>query len=319
MNNNCFLFYGNDSFLIKTQTNKIFTQNNIAEDNIEVYDAEEEGIHLALSNALTLPFLADKKGVVIRNASFLTKQENITKEEIEDLIRFIDMNIKETYLVIQAPYEKLDNQSKIVKHIKKHIISKQFNNQKGFNVYDFVKAKLTENNLKIEPFALTQFVNRINHDLDSLNNEIEKLISYAFGKEIINSDMVSEITSKDIDENIYDLVNALFNNNKTKLMEIYQDLRQINTNPIWILSSITNKFLEILHTKALLRLGYNQKDLIKYFNISSGRAYYMKKNAEEVDDILLEKYIDQLHDLDYQIKSGKIDKFLGLELFLLKI
>ncbi len=135
----------------------------------------------------------------------------------------------------------------------------------------------------------------------------------------INSDMISEITSKDIDENIYDLVNALFNNDKTKLMEIYRDLNQINTNPIWILSSITNKFLEILHTKALLKMGYNQKDILKYFNISSGRAYYMKKNAEEVEEVLLEEYINQLYDLDYQIKSGKIDKKLGLELFLLKI
>ncbi|MFO7969458.1 MAG: DNA polymerase III subunit delta [Candidatus Izemoplasmatales bacterium] len=319
MNNNCFLFYGNDNFLIKKQTKKIFVQNSINEDAIETYDAEEEGIHLALSNALTLPFLVDKKGVIIKNASFLTKQAKITKEEIEDLIRFIDMNVKETILVIHAPYDKLDNQSKIVKYLKKHIITKQYNNQKELNVYDFVKETLAENNLKIEPFALTQFVNRINHDLDSLNNEVEKLISFSYGKDIINSDMVSEITSKDIDENIYDLVNALFNNDKTKLMEIYRDLNQINTNPIWILSSITNKFLEILHTKALLKMGYNQKDILKYFNISSGRAYYMKKNAEEVEDVLLEEYINQLYDLDYQIKSGKIDKKLGLELFLLKI
>ncbi|MCF7923827.1 MAG: DNA polymerase III subunit delta [Candidatus Izimaplasma sp.] len=319
MNNNCFLFYGNDSFLIKEQTKKIFIQNNIADGSVEVYDSEEEGIHLALSNALTLPFLVDKKGVVIKDASFLTKQGKITPEEIDDLIRFIDMAVKETILVIQCPYDKLDNQSKIVKFLKKHIITKQYNNQEGLNVYDFVKNKLLENNLKIEPFALTQFVNRIHHDLDSINNEVDKLIAFSYDKETINSDMISEITSKDIDENIFDLVNALLDNNKPKLMEIYHDLKRINTNPIWMLSSITNKFLEMLHTKALLKIGYNQKDLIKYFNTSSGRAYYMKKNAEEVKEELLENYIDALHELDYQIKSGKIDKSLGLELFLLKI
>ncbi|MFP4477873.1 MAG: DNA polymerase III subunit delta [Candidatus Izemoplasmatales bacterium] len=318
MNKHCYLLYGDNHFSIKEKTNRIFEQFDVPEDAIEVYDFEETGLHIALSNALTLPFLVDKKGVVIRNSSFLTKKGKATDDEIEDLIRFCTMNVPETIMVIQAPYDKLDGQKKIVKFLKKHILTEVYNQDKKFNVYDFVKEKLRESEIKIEPFALTQFVNRINHDLDSVNNEVSKLISYSKGREIINTEMVMQITSKDIDENIFNLVNALIDKNKVKLMDIYKDLKEINTSEIWMLATLSNKFMEMLHTKSLLNLGYSQSDIMSYFRVSSGRAYYMKKNAEEISYSQLEKHITDLADLDYRIKSGKIDKANGLELFLLK-
>jgi DNA polymerase-3 subunit delta len=317
MNKYCYLLYGDDHYSIKEKTNQIFMEFDISEEAIEVYDFDESGLHIALSNALTLPFLVDKKGVVIRNASFLKKQGKATEEEIEDLIRFCQMNVPETILVIQAPYEKIDGQKKIVRFLKKHIKHQGFYQDKKLNVYDYVKEKLMDNDINIEPFALTQFVNRIKHDLDSINNEIDKLISFGSNKEVINADMVIQITSKDVDDNIFNLVNALMENNKTKVIEIYEDLKSINTSEIWILSTISNKFLEILHTKSLIKIGYNQKDIMTYFKVSSGRAYYMKKNADETDMDQLQTYMRALSDLDYKIKSGQIDKRLGMELFLL--
>lgn len=318
MNKNCYLLYGNNHFLIKEMTDKIFLQNEVPKESVEVYDFEESGLHLALSNALTLPFLVDKKGVVVRNSSFVTKHKNATDEEIEDLIRFCQMNVRETILIIQAPYERLDGHKKIVKYLKKNIISEDLNQKKDMNLYDFVKKQLSIHDLTIEAFALTQFINRINHDMDSVNNEINKMITYSKGKKVIDDEIVSQITSKDIDENIYNLVNSLLDDNKQRLMEIYEDLKATNTSEMWILSTMTNKFLEMLHTKSLIHMGYNQSDIMKYFNVSNGRAYYMKKNADEISDSKLESYIKRLSELDYKIKSGQIDKTIGIELFLLK-
>jgi len=319
MNKNCYLFYGNNHYSIKEKTNAVLLEHGVSEDAVEVYDYEEDGLHLPLSNALTLPFLVDKKGVVIRNASFLTRNEKASPEELNDLIRFCEMMIKETILIIQAPYDQLDGQKKIVKFLKKHIIHQSLNPKKNFNVYDYVKQKILDHQMKIEPFALTQFVQRIQHDFDSINNEVEKLLSYANGKDVINVDMISQITSKDVDDNIFHLVNAVVDKDKGKIMEIYEDLKSISTNEIWMLTIIANKFIEMLHTKALIMMGYSQKDISAYFNVSSGRAYYMKKNAEGIDDDVLINHIQRLADLDYHIKSGQIDKALGIELFLLKV
>lgn len=318
MNKNCYLLTGDNHYKIKEKTSQIMTENQVNEDSIEVYDYEEDGLHIALSNALTLPFLVDKKGVVIRNCSFLTKKHSASQEEINDLIRFCDMSIKETVLVIQAPYDQIDGQKKIVKFLKKQVNYIPLKQDRKFNVYDYVKRQLRDYDVNIEPFALTTFVNRIQHDFDSINNEVEKLIAYSKDKDVINADMISQITSKDIDDNVFNLVNALLDGNKVKMMDILNDLLSIRVNEVRIISIISNKYLEILHTKKLVNMGYNQKDIMEYYNVSSGRAYYMKKSADGIDEKVLENHIELLADLDYQIKSGLIDKRVGLEMFLLK-
>jgi DNA polymerase-3 subunit delta len=67
-----------------------------------------------------------------------------------------------------------------------------------------------------------------------------------------------------------------------------------------------------------MRLGRNQKDIQKHFKVSRGRAYYMVKNARDVTKAQLDRYLNRLSDLDVAIKSGKTDKQLGLEMFLLQ-
>ena len=75
--------------------------------------------------------------------------------------------------------------------------------------------------------------------------------------------------------------------------------------------------LEILHTKLLLKQGKDKADIANYFNATSGRTYYMMKNAKSVRMDIVESQLEKLEDIDYKIKTGQIDKKIGLELFIL--
>jgi DNA polymerase-3 subunit delta len=219
-----------------------------------------------------------------------------------------------------APYEKLDSRKNIVKYLTKAIDNKQFSSSKeSSTIYEYIQDEVRKNGLSIDPLALTQFVNRIGNNTVMLENELQKLITYSLNKKSIDSDMVYEIVTKDIDDNIFDLVNAVTNREISKAMDIYNDLKSIKIDPIWMLASIGNKLQEILYTKELLRLNYRKEDIMKYFKASSGRVYYMIQNANNVEDQLLIDTLSKVEELDYQIKSGQIDKFLGIELFILSL
>ena len=320
MNRNCYLFYGEDHFRIKKETDLVFKENEIDLSMVEVYDGEEDGLDNAVTNAMTLPFLADKKGVVIKNALFLTSDQNINESEVDKLINFCEMKLDQTILVIQVIKDVLDYKSKLTKYLTKNIIVKKFSiNDKEFDVYDYVRKELAKHNLKIQPFALTQFINRANTNMDNLNNELEKLIYYAYNLKEINADIVFEVINREIEDNIFDLVNALLENNREKVFKVYYDLVDHNVRSTQILGVVANKFLEILYTKALLKIKYSKADIEKFFGYSSGRVYYMIKNAEEVSDEVLYENIKHLEKLDFFIKSGRIDKDLGPELYFLNI
>lgn len=320
MNTNCLLFYGDDSYLIKKNLDILFKNNEIKPQDIETYDYEEDGLEIAITNAMTLPFLAEKKGVIIRNCSFLSEKKNASKEEIETLTRYIDYFNPTTLMVLLAPYEKLDSRKNIVKYLNKNIEVKDFKiKSKSDSIYDYIKDEVANNNLSIDPLALTQFVNRIGNDSTLLENELNKLITYALNKGQITSDMIYDVVTKDIDDNIFELVNAVVDSDINKCIDIYQDLKSIKIDPIWMLATISNKFQEILYTKELVKQKYRKEDIMKYFRASSGRVYYMMQNAKNVTNERLMKILSELEELDYKIKSGQIDKFLGIELFLLNL
>ncbi len=319
MNRNCYLFYGDDHFSIKKETDLVFSENEIDLSYVEVYDYEEVGIENALTNAMTLPFLVDKKGVVVKNCKFLTSEDNIPSELVEKIIGFCEMKLDQTILVFQVRTEALDFKSKLVKYLSKNIICKKFSsNDKSFDVYEYIRKELKKHNLKIQPFALSQFVNRANKNLDNLNNELNKLIYYAYNLEEIDSETVFEVVSREVEDNIFDLVNALLEKDKDKVFKVYNDLILHNVKNTIILATIASKFLEILYTKALMKIKYSKFDIEKFFGYSSGRVYYMMKNAGDVSDEILYSNIAELAQLDYEIKSGKIDQDLGARLFLLK-
>ena len=318
MNSNCLLFYGEDSYLIKKNLDNIFKTNEINEQDVEVYDYEDEGMEVALISAMTLPFLADKKGVVVRSCSFLSDKKNAAKEEIEALKRYLGFHNPTTLLILIAPYAKLDTRKNIVKYLNKNIEVKSFHIALKSNaIYDYIKEEVAKNNLTIDPLALTQFVNRIGDNTTMLETELIKLITYSLNKKTITSDMVYDIVTKDIDNNIFELVNAVVEKDINKCIEIYNDLKSVKIDPIWMLGTIGNKFQEILYTKELIKQKFKKEDIMKYFRASSGRVYYMMLNAKNVNDERLMKILTDLEKLDYKIKSGQIDKFLGIELFLL--
>ncbi|MCK5732163.1 MAG: DNA polymerase III subunit delta, partial [Tenericutes bacterium] len=278
----------------------------------------EDGIEVALISAMTVPFLADKKGVVLRSCSFLSDKKTATKEEIESLKRYLGFNNPASLFILIAPYVKLDTRKNIVKYLNKNIEVKSYQIALKSNaIYDLIKEEVNKNNLTIDPLALTQFVNRIGDNTTMLENELKKLITYSLNKKAITSDMVYDVVTKDIDDNIFELVNAVVEKNINKCIEIYRDLKSIKVDPIWMLGTIGNKFQEILYTKELIKQKYKKDDIMKYFRASSGRVYYMMLNAKNVDDERMMKILTDLEELDYKIKSGQIDKFLGIELFLL--
>ena len=139
--------------------------------------------------------------------------------------------------------------------------------------------------------------------------------SIMYDKNEIDADTVFAIVSREIEDNVFDLVNALLENNKEKVFKVYYDLIEHNVKSTAIISVVSSKFLEILYTKSLMSIRYSKEDIAKFFGYSSGRVFYMMKNASEVSYDVLYENIKSLAELDYQIKSGKIDKDLGPELY----
>jgi len=320
MEKQIYLFHGDDLYIIKSKTKQIVGKYKIDEFNITTYDMEETDVEVAINDASTIPFMADKKLVIIKNAYFVSpthKPKKEIKHHIEALKRYLENPVPESVVVIQAPYEKMDERKAITKLIKSNSIVEECKPLKDQDLRGWVKRQLGKNDISIDTDALNELLNRVENNTEVLVSETTKLILYSEGYRRVDLETVKKVITKNVEDNVYELTNMLLENKQSKALEIYNDLVSHNEDPLRILGILVNKYREILHTKLLLQQGKDKADIAQYFHATSGRAYYIMKNAKSVKLDVVEKHLLTLEDIDYKIKTGRIDKKIGLELFIL--
>lgn len=309
------VLYGSNNFLIEEKLEEKIKKLDVEEINITRYDLLESLSEDVIEDLRTVSFFSEKKIVIVKNIEELLKQDELV---IKDWLKYLNNPNPDCYLFITMesllsqnyPLGKAIFNNAYIEEVKSL-------NKKEFN--DYIIKYLEKHNFQITNEALKELIQRTNFDLQLIKHELEKLMLYHYNDQKIELNSVVNLVSRNLEENIYELTNNLLINNKSKTIEIYYDLLSRNEDPIKIMNNISNKIKQLIHAKYLLEQNYTQEQIENYFNIKSGVAYYLIKNAKEISLETLEANLEKLALLDLEIKSGRIDKKLGLEIFILGV
>jgi DNA polymerase III subunit delta len=304
-----------NAFLLKHAVDDKIKSLSVDPFNIMRYDLSESNLDDVLEDLLTISFFSEQKVIIIDHFSEIISME---QSMIDDMIKYLTNPNPDVILIIMLD-EMLSGQHDIHKAIQNYTYIEKVKDLDKDAYTQFVFDKFKNKGYTITSDAITELLVRINDDFNLLEREAEKLMLYHIDTKSISLQDVLILTSKNLEENIYDLTNALVQKNHAKLIDIYTDLMMRNEDPIRIMNNIANRLRELIHTKLLLDQGLSQTQIAEHFNIKSGRAYYLVKDAQSNTLKILEKHLEQLSKLDYEIKSGLKDKKLGLELYLLGV
>ncbi len=320
MNEKIIVFYGEDTFYIRSKINQIIKKYEIDDFNLTTYDMEETRLSDAINDAQTIPFMSEKKVVVLKNAHFLANAKKKKSEVEQPLIyleNYIDSPTDETLLIISVPHQKLDGRNKVVKKLQENATINECKLKGPSDLNGWANRQAANAGLSIDPDALKLFISRVKHSTELAFSEMRKLLLYAQGQSSINKTMVENVVTKNIEDNVYDITNAILDKRPSRALEVYHDLITYSEDPLRILAIIIAKYREMIQVKTLLEKGFSQDDVQRHFQVKSGRAYFMVQNARGVPKDKIEAHLDYLEQLDYHIKSGRVDKKNALEMFIL--
>ena len=309
-----YLFTGTSEIFIKNRMNRIIQSFNKYEYTIIKYDMETTSLSTVLSDAITVPFLEELKIIILKNPKFLTKSATSTKDEIKAMLKYLKSPCDSTLLIIDATNTVINQSNEIYKMLKNVARIIDYPDPEEIELKGWIVRSFDANGIDIKDDALTLLLEYIGDDQARLSQEIDKLSSYVGKGGTIRKEDIKLLVPKNINNEIYLLIKAIINHDLALTNQIYDNLITHTKDSLTIFSLISNKFKELLSTYRLLKYGYSQSDIAKFYNVSTGKAYYIVQEARD-----LEFYIDKLAELDYQIKSGKLDKTIGLELLLLKL
>lgn len=314
-----YLFTGTSEIFIKNRMNRIIQSFNKYEYTIIKYDMETTSLSTVLSDAITVPFLEELKIIILKNPKFLTKSATSTKDEIKAMLKYLKNPCDSTLLIIDATNTVINQSNEIYKMLKNVARIIDYPDPEEIELKGWIVRSFDANGIDIKDDALTLLLEYIGDDQARLSQEIDKLSSYVGKGGTIRKEDIKLLVPKNINNEIYLLIKAIINHDLALTNQIYDNLITHTKDSLTIFSLISNKFKELLSTYRLLKYGYSQSDIAKFYNVSTGKAYYIVQEARAFKLSDLEFYIDKLAELDYQIKSGKLDKTIGLELLLLKL
>ena len=314
-----YLFTGTSEIFIKNRMNRIIQSFNKYEYTIIKYDMETTSLSTVLSDAITVPFLEELKIIILKNPKFLTKSATSTKDEIKAMLKYLKSPCDSTLLIIDATNTVINQSNEIYKMLKNVARIIDYPDPEEIELKGWIVRSFDANGIDIKDDALTLLLEYIGDDQARLSQEIDKLSSYVGKGGTIRKEDIKLLVPKNINNEIYLLIKAIINHDLALTNQIYANLITHTKDSLSIFSLISNKFKELLSTYRLLKYGYSQSDIAKFYNVSTGKAYYIVQEARAFKLSDLEFYIDKLAELDYQIKSGKLDKTIGLELLLLKL
>lgn len=319
-----YLLYGTEEFLIN-ETKQLIVDHALNEEehdfNYSTYDLEETSIEIALEDAETFPFMGERRVVILKNPHFLTAEKSKSKVEhnLDKLQTYIHEPAPYSIIVFEAPYEKLDERKKLTKELKKTAAIMEAKKLTEHDLKKWIRERCAFNHVQIDEVALDDMLLLAGTNLFMLTSEIDKLALFVGEGSRIDRETVDHLVARSLEQNIFSLVDKAVNRKVDEALRIYYDLLKQNEEPLKISAILAGQFRLIYQVKELSRRGYGQQQIASSLKvhpfrikIAAGQAKYFKD--EELTDI-----ISQLANIDYQMKTGGMNKVLLIELFLLKL
>ena len=301
-----YLIYGDKDFLIEKE------MKNIAKDfediNISKYDLENTNIKDIIDDCETISMFADKKLVICENASIFSSS---TKTSIE-LENYLNNPNSLTTLVFLLNNDKIDKRKKITKLIKEKGVIKEFITNENPNT--FIRKNLKD--YKIDTSTIDLLIDRVGDNILTLNNEILKIKLYKEDN-IITKEDILKLTSKAAYDDIFKLIDYIINNNKDKALETLNEMLKNGEEVIKIIIVLAGQIRLLYQAKTLYMKGFSEKSIAETLKVHPYRVKLAVQNSKKYSSESLINNLKALADIDYGIKSGKLNKDLALEMYIL--
>lgn len=315
---NLYLIYGIEDYIIDEAIKKIITDNNIINDNIIKYNLDEVNVSLALEEASTVSMFDSKKLVICEGCTFLTgENKKEINHDIDSLTKYINNPFTDVFLVFVVRKEKLDDRKKIVKELKKNSTVIEAQKKENYNLNNYIIDYVNKNGYNMSKNACIKLIERAGNNLSNLISECDKIFLYKDDEKNITEEDIENLVFKNIEDNIFELTNAVMNKDKKKIINIYKDLILMGEEEIKLIVMLANQFRMILQVKLMVKNGYKERDMATIIKEHPYRVKLAMQSNFKINE--LENYLIKLEELDYSIKSGKLDKSFGFEMFLLNI
>ncbi|QOV20063.1 DNA polymerase III subunit delta [Blautia liquoris] len=305
-----YLLYGEETYLKIQFRDKLCHALN-QEDTMNYSEFEGKGQNEGqiIDLAETMPFFSDHRLILLQDTGFFKNKADRMADYMAELPDYICMIFVES---------EVDKRSRMYKAVRKYGRTVEFVSQDEKTLARWVLGTLKRENKKITKSDLDLFFTVTGTDMGNIERELEKLICYTMGRDVITDKDIKTICTAQITNQIFDMVRAVTAKQQKKALDLYYDLLSLKESPMKILALIAREFHMMLQVKGLQlegsdihtiaeRTGLRDFVVRKYLPMT--RSYSMEQLRAAMDDCIT---------TETDVKTGRLSDAMSVELLIIR-
>ena len=272
---------------------------------LEKIDGERANL-IAIKDALqSLPFLAARKMVVIRDLS----ANKAATGGIEQLVSAIDVA---TDVIFYEPM--IDKRTTFFKVLHKQTELEEFRDLDPARLKRWLLEEAKKQGGQLSSNDADYLIERVGTDQWQLYNELEKLITYQPGLTRQNIELLTEPSYQ---SKIFELLDAAFAGDKKNALRLYEEQRAQKVEPQAILAMIAWQ-LSLL-VAARLGKGKQPAEIAKDLSLNAYPVSKAMRLSTKLSDQKLRRLIDDAFNIDLKNKTSAIELDEALKTYIVTI
>jgi len=194
-----------------------------------------------------------------------------------------------------------------------------FPSLKDAQLRSWIQKRVAERGGAISPAAIVLLARTVGGNLWVMSNEIDKLITFAAGRQIAEPD-INQLVSEARETSIFGLVDAIVEFRADTAQGLLEKLLQKGTSPTHVLVMLARQVNFVVRAKDLKRQGKPTAEIRTLLNIA--QEFLFNRVLEQASRYSIERLKEVYHKLletDLAIKTGKYEGDLALNMLVAEL
>ena len=303
-----YLLYGEEAFLKNSYKNRL-KEAIIGDDTMNFARFEGKGLDVdeLIRLADTMPFFAERRLILVEDSGFF-------KSASDALVQYLPSKPDTTILLFVET--EVDKRNRLYKKVKDMGYAAELNRQDSAQLARWAGGILTREQKKITKHTMELFLSMAGDDMENIRMELEKLISYTLGREVITDEDVLAVCTVQVTNRIFEMVSAIVNRQPRKAMDLYEDLLTLKEPPMRILFLIARQFNQLLQVKDLMGKGMDKGTIASKLKMQPFVVGKTMPQARQFGREQILSYVEFCVETEEAVKSGRLQDRLAVELLI---
>lgn len=307
-----YLVFGEDYYLLN-EALKVIKTNVLTEGaidfNFDQYYAHEKSVTEVLDIAEMLPIMSPRRMVIFKSI------HQLKEKDWAQMMKYIESPVDSTTLVLVG--EKIDKRKKYYKALQKTATIIELLRPYDNHMPQWISYIASQHGLELEHGVADLIHQLMGTSLAEINNELLKMAQYLGSSNKLNKETVLKVASQSKVYSVFDLANAIANNDRIQALTCLANLLDHGQNEVGALSLISRHFRVLQKLQEYQQMGLRGPKLsaklgVPHFFLKDYLSQSKKWTVPKIN-----KTITTLYETDKALKSSPISSHIWLENFVI--